>query len=110
MPSTRATSTCPTGILWGTDQTYTVESNGQLESAAAFRPLVIAYRNGAPVRLEDVGQVNDGVQSDKVASWFSGTRAIVLAVQRQPGTNTVAVTERVNQVMADLREAASRPR
>ena len=92
----------PTGILWGTDQTYTVESNGQLESAAAFRPLVIAYRNGAPVRLEDVGQVNDGVQSDKVASWFSGTRAIVLAVQRQPGTNTVAVTERVNQVMADL--------
>ena len=92
----------PTGILWGTDQTYTVESNGQLESAAAFRPLVIAYRNGAPVRLEDVGQVNDGVQSDKVASWFNGTRAIVLAVQRQPGTNTVAVTERVNQVMADL--------
>jgi HAE1 family hydrophobic/amphiphilic exporter-1 len=92
----------PTGILWGTDQAYTVESNGQLESAAAFRPLVIAYRNGAPVRLEDVGQVNDGVQSDKVASWFSGTRAIVLAIQRQPGTNTVAVAERVNKVMSDL--------
>ncbi|HSE45924.1 MAG TPA: efflux RND transporter permease subunit, partial [Gemmatimonadales bacterium] len=92
----------PTGILWGTDQAYTVQSNGQLESAAAFRPLVITYRNGAPVRLQDVGQVSDGVQSDKVASWFSGTRAIVLAVQRQPGTNTVAVTKRVNEVMSQL--------
>ncbi len=92
----------PTGILWGTDQAYTVQSNGQLESAAAFRPLVITYRNGAPVRLQDVGQVSDGVQSDKVASWFSGTRAIVLAVQRQPGTNTVAVAGRVNAIMAQL--------
>ena len=92
----------PTGILWGTDQAYTVESNGQLESAAAFRPLVIAYRNGAPVRLQDVGQVSDGVQSDKVASWFSGTRAIILAVQRQPGTNTVAVANRVKEVMSQL--------
>ena len=92
----------PTGILWGTDQAYTVQSNGQLESAAEFRPLVITYRNGAPVRLQDVGLVIDGVQNDKVASWFNGTRAIVLAIQRQPGTNTVEVAARVNAIMAQL--------
>ncbi|HTS87560.1 MAG TPA: efflux RND transporter permease subunit, partial [Gemmatimonadales bacterium] len=94
----------PSGILWGSDQTYTVQSNGQLEDAAAFRPLAVAWRNGAPVRLQDLGQVFDDVQNNKIASWYSGTRAIVLAIQRQPGTNTVAVAERVRGVMRQLKE------
>jgi len=93
----------PTGVLWGTDKAYTVQANGQLGSARAFRPLVVAYRNGAPVRLQDIGQVVDGVQDSKVASWYNGERAIVLAVQRQPGTNTVAVARAVKQAMMDMR-------
>jgi HAE1 family hydrophobic/amphiphilic exporter-1 len=85
----------PTGTLWGSAQSYTVQANGQLQDAAAFRPLIVSYRNGSPVRLAELGQVVDGVQDNKVASWFNGTRAIVLAIQRQPGTNTVAVAQRV---------------
>ena len=92
----------PTGVLWGSDKAYTVQANGQLQSAKAFGPLIVAYRNGAPVRLQDLGQVIDGVQDSKVASWFNGTRAIVLAVQRQPGTNTVAVAEAVKRAMKEL--------
>jgi len=92
----------PSGILWGTDRAYAVQAEGQLTNAAQFRPLVVAYRNGAPVRLSDLGRVVDSVQDTKAASWFNGTRAIVLAVQRQPGTNTVAVAERVRRVMAQV--------
>ena len=92
----------PTGILWGPHRAYTVQANGQLENAAAFRPLVIAYRNGAPVRLQDVGQVLDDVQDSKTAGWFDGNRAILLAIQRQPGTNTVAVADGVRALMATL--------
>ena len=94
----------PTGILWGAHRAYTVEANGQLQSAAEFRPMVIAYRNGAPVRLQDVGQVLDDVQDNKSAAWYNGSRSIILAIQRQPGTNTVAVASRVRNVMANLRQ------
>ena len=94
----------PTGILWGPHRAYTVQANGQLQDAAAFRPLVIAYRNGAPVRLQDLGQVLDDVQDNKSAAWFNGSRAIVLAIQRQPGTNTVAVAARVRTVMESLKQ------
>ena len=83
----------PTGVLWGTDKAYTVQANGQLSNAKDFRPLIVAYRNGAPVRLQDIGTVVDGVQDSKVASWYNGQRAIVLAIQRQPGTNTVEVAK-----------------
>jgi HAE1 family hydrophobic/amphiphilic exporter-1 len=92
----------PTGILWGPHRAYTVQANGQLQDAAAFRELVVAYRNGAPVRLRDIGQVLDDVQDNKTAGWFNGTRAIVLAVQRQPGTNTVAVADGVRAIMGRL--------
>jgi hydrophobic/amphiphilic exporter-1 (mainly G- bacteria), HAE1 family len=94
----------PTGTLWGPHRAYTVEATGQLQDAAAFRSLVVAYRNGAPVRLQDVGQVLDDVQDNKSAAWYNGARAIVLAVQRQPGTNTVAVAGRVREVMATLKQ------
>jgi len=82
----------PTGVLWGPKVALTVQATGQLENAEAFRDMVVAYRNGAPVHLLDVGRVSDDVQNNKTASWYNGQRAIVLAIQRQPGTNTVNVS------------------
>jgi hydrophobic/amphiphilic exporter-1 (mainly G- bacteria), HAE1 family len=93
----------PTGILWGTDKAYSVESQGQLNNAADFGALVVAYRDGAPVRLRDLGRVIDSIQDTKRASWYNGQRAVVLAVQRQPGTNTVAVAQRVKAEVERLR-------
>jgi hydrophobic/amphiphilic exporter-1 (mainly G- bacteria), HAE1 family len=93
----------PTGILWGTDKAYSVESQGQLTNAAGFGALIVAHRDGAPVRLRDLGRVIDSVQDTKRASWFNGQRAVVLAIQRQPGTNTVAVAERVKAEVERLR-------
>ena len=93
----------PTGTLWGTDKAYAVVSQGQLTNAADFGALVVSYRNGAPVRLRDLGRVVDSVQDTKQASWYNGERAIVLAIQRQPGTNTVAVAERVKAQVDQLR-------
>ncbi|HEU4525303.1 MAG TPA: efflux RND transporter permease subunit, partial [Gemmatimonadales bacterium] len=93
----------PTGVLWGTDKAYAVESQGQLENAADFGALVVAFRDGAPVHLRDLGRVVDSVQDTKRASWFNGERAVVLAIQRQPGTNTVAVAERVKAEVESLR-------
>jgi hydrophobic/amphiphilic exporter-1 (mainly G- bacteria), HAE1 family len=93
----------PTGILWGTDKAYSVESQGQLNNAADFGALVVTYRDGAPVRLRDLGRVVDSIQDTKRASWFNGQRSVVLAVQRQPGTNTVAVAERVKAEVERLR-------
>jgi HAE1 family hydrophobic/amphiphilic exporter-1 len=92
----------PTGILWGTDRTYAVKADGQLQDATGFRSLVVAYRNGAAVRLQDLGRVVDGVQDSKAAAWFNGDRGIGLAVQRQPGTNTVQVAADVRAAMAKL--------
>ncbi|HSE05313.1 MAG TPA: efflux RND transporter permease subunit, partial [Methylomirabilota bacterium] len=79
----------PTGTLWGPNQAFSVQATGQLMTAAAYRPLIVAYRNGSPVRLEQLGRVIDGVQTDKVASWYRDERAVVLAIQKQPGTNTI---------------------
>jgi HAE1 family hydrophobic/amphiphilic exporter-1 len=89
----------PTGTLYGKDMAYNIMVNGQLFNAAAFRPIIIAYRNGYPVRLSDVGQVIDSVQTDKVASWFSNTRAVILAVQRQPGTNTIEIVDNIKALL-----------
>jgi HAE1 family hydrophobic/amphiphilic exporter-1 len=93
----------PTGTLWGTDMAYTVQASGQLPNAASFRPLIVAYRNGAPVRLGELGQVLDDVQNNKVAAWYNGNRGIVLAVQRQPGTNTVEVASAVRKLVDQLK-------
>ena len=64
----------PTGTLFGTHQSFIVQANGQLRNAAAYRPLIVAYRNGAPVRLEALGQVIDSVQNDKVVTWYNGSQ------------------------------------
>ena len=93
----------PTGVLWGPNKAFTVQANGQLQDAASFSRMVVTYRNGAPVRLGDIGHVLDDVQSNKVASWYNGARAIVLAIQRQPGSNTVAVASAVKDLVEKLR-------
>ena len=93
----------PLGTLYGQHQAFTIQANGQLKNAAAFRPLIVAYRNGNPVRLQDLGKVIDSVQNDKVAAWFKETRGIVLAVQRQPGVNTVAVVDAIKKQLPTLR-------
>jgi hydrophobic/amphiphilic exporter-1 (mainly G- bacteria), HAE1 family len=89
----------PTGTLSGHEKTFTVMATGQLNSAENFRSIVVAYRDGAPVRLQDLGRVFDSVQNDKVAAWFNDSRCILLAIQRQPGTNTVKVSNAVKALL-----------
>jgi HAE1 family hydrophobic/amphiphilic exporter-1 len=93
----------PTGTLDGTKQAYTIEASGQLFNAAAYRQLTVAYRDGSPVRLSELGTVLDSVENNKVASWYNGTRAIVLAVYRQPGTNTIEVVDNVRKLLPAFR-------
>ncbi len=94
----------PVGTLYGKYANLTLQTNGQMANAAAFRPLILAYRNGAPVRLEQVANVIDDVENNKVASWFNGRRSVTLAVQRQPGTNTVAVVDSIRALLPQFRE------
>jgi HAE1 family hydrophobic/amphiphilic exporter-1 len=89
----------PTGSLDGTHQSYTVQANGQLTNADAFRSLIVSYRSGAPVRLDEVAKVTDSVQNDKTASWYNDSRAIILAIQRQPGTNTIEVVDSIKALL-----------
>jgi hydrophobic/amphiphilic exporter-1 (mainly G- bacteria), HAE1 family len=89
----------PTGTLYGRDKATYVQATGQLTDAEAYRPLIVTYRNGAPVRLEQLGRVFDSVQNDKVAAWYNGTRGVVLAVQRQPGTNTIEIVDAVRKIL-----------
>ena len=96
----------PTGTLDGQHVAYTVQATGQLENAAAYRPLIVAYRNGSPVRLEDLGVVLDSVENDKTAAWYvdatHNDRSVILAIQRQPGTNTVKVAGDVRKLVTTL--------
>ena len=93
----------PTGTLYGRFQAFTVQATGQLNNAEAYRPLIVTYRNGSPVRLQDIGRVIDSVENDKIASWYNTTRAVVLAIQRQPGTNTVEVVDSIKQLLPHFR-------
>ncbi|MEH2205495.1 MAG: efflux RND transporter permease subunit [Nostoc sp.] len=120
----------PTGTLYGQQQNSTIQANGQLNDAASYRSLNVAYQNGAPVQLGELGQVLDSVENDKIASWYfpvkkeskeqgggekssiqnpkskiqnSGVRAIVLAIQRQPGTNTVQVVDAIKKLLPTFR-------
>ena len=89
----------PTGTLYGRDKATSVQATGQLMNAEAYAPMIVAYRNGAPVRLNEIGRVFDSVQNDKIAAWYNGTRAIMLAVQRQPGTNTIEIVDAVRKIL-----------
>ena len=93
----------PTGTLYGKERMFAVQATGQLFNAAAFRPIIVTYRNGSAVRLSEIGQVIDSVQSDKVAAWFKGKRGIVLAIQRQPGTNTIDVVNSIKKLLPTFR-------
>src|SRR6266705_3498377 len=93
----------PTGTLYGKERMFAVQASGQLNDAAAFRPVIVTYRNGSPIRLQELGRVIDDVQNDKVAAWFKGKRGIVLAIQRQPGTNTIDVVDSIKQLLPTFR-------
>jgi HAE1 family hydrophobic/amphiphilic exporter-1 len=96
----------PTGIVQGRDRAYTVEASGGLDRAADFRDVVVAFRDGAPVRLRDLGTVNDSVENDRTASWFlkdgREQRSITIAVSRQPGSNTVEIARRVQALLPTI--------
>src|SRR5438477_10101296 len=94
----------PTGTLYAQSKTFTILSNGQRVDARQFGPMIVAYRNGAAVRLNELGRVIDSVQNDKTASWYNGDRAIVLAIQRQPGTNTVEVVDSIRKLLPQLED------
>ena len=92
----------PKGNLDGPRQDYALATNDQLDRAEAFRPLVLAYKNGAAIRLADVAQVVDGVENAQLAGWADRQRAIILNVQRQPGANVIQVAERVKALLPQL--------
>jgi hydrophobic/amphiphilic exporter-1 (mainly G- bacteria), HAE1 family len=98
----------PTGQLFGPSETYNIQASGQLMNAEAFRPLVVAYRNGAPIRLSQVANVINDVEDNKNASWLyskSGSqRSISLSVMRQPGSNTIDVTNAIRELLPKFRE------
>ena len=93
----------PTGTLYGKDRMFAIQATGQLQDAAAFRPIIVTYRNGSPIRLRELGTIVDGVQNDKVAASFKGKRGIVLAIQRQPGTNTIEVVDTIKRLLPTFR-------
>jgi hydrophobe/amphiphile efflux-1 (HAE1) family protein len=93
-------SNLPAGVLQGTEQNFTLQTSGKLVTAEEFRPLIVAYREGAPVRLEQIAKVLDSVEDDQIANWAGdGRRSILMAVQRQPGANTVAVVDAVKNLL-----------
>ena len=93
----------PTGRLDGDKQAFTIQSSGRLLTASAYRPIVVAWRNGTPVRLEQLASVIDSVENDKVEGWFNDNRAVILAIQRQPGTNTVQVVDSIMALLPQFR-------
>ncbi len=97
----------PTGILYGPHKAYTVEATGQLLSASAYEPLIVTYQNGSPVRLGELATISDSVENDKIAAWYNDAtkswRSVVLAVRRQPGTNTVEIANAVKDLLPSFR-------
>jgi len=91
------------GNLEGARQSFTIGANDQLFNSAEYRAIVVAYRNGAPVRLSDVAQVVDGVENVRLAAWKNDKPAVILNVQRQPGANIIGVADRVKQLLPQLR-------
>lgn len=96
-------SNLPAGVLQGSEQNFTVQTSGKLLTAEAYRPLIVTYREGAPVRLEHIATVIDSVEDNQIANWNGkGERSILLAVQRQPGANTVAVVDNVKKLLPEV--------
>ena len=99
----KANSSTPVGTLTGPKQSVTLTATGAIEHAADYRDVVVAYRKGAPVKLNQIARVIDSVENDKIATWFNDARAIVLAIQRQPDANTVQVVDMVRDILPNLR-------
>src|SRR5207253_6607044 len=94
----------PTGVMNGPYTAYTVQANGQLLRATDYRPITVAYRNGAPVHLEEIGRVLDDVENNQTAAWFLDKRGLILAIQKQPGTNTVEVADSIRTLLPVFRK------
>ena len=101
---TNANTNLPTGRLDGDKQAFTIQSSGILYHAADYRPVIVTWKNGAPVRLGEVANVIDSVDNDKLLAWFDNKRAVFLSIQRQPGTNTVEVADAVHKLVDQLRK------
>ena len=92
----------PKGNFDGPMRAYTINANDQIRNASDYSPLIVAYKNGSPVRLSDVGEVVDGAQNDKLGAWMNETPAIILNIQRQPGANVIAVVEGIKALLPQL--------
>ncbi len=100
----RGNTNLPVGTLYGLHQNLTVQANGQLMDAASYRSLIVAYRNGAAVLLQDLGNVVDSVENNRLASRYNGQQVVTLTIQRQPGTNTVAVVDAIRNLLPTFRQ------
>jgi HAE1 family hydrophobic/amphiphilic exporter-1 len=94
----------PVGTLNAPNRAYTLVSDGQLINGEAFQSLVVTYRNGAPVRIQDIGKAIDSVENTRVASWFNGKKAVILGIQRQPGANVVEVVDAIKEILPELQK------
>lgn len=101
---TRANVNLPIGTLSGKNQELPIKVNGQLNNALDYKDLIVAFRDGAPVKLQQIGRAIDSVENTKIASWFNEQRSIVLAIQRQPGTNTLEVVNNIYKQLAILKK------
>jgi hydrophobic/amphiphilic exporter-1 (mainly G- bacteria), HAE1 family len=99
----KANSSTPVGVLTGPKQSVTLAATSAMPRAADYRDVVVAYRNGSPIKLNQIARVIDSVENDKIATWYNGERAIVLAIQRQPDANTVQVVDLVRQSLPAMR-------
>ena len=93
----------PTGTLYGAHKAFTVQANGQMTDAGMYRQMIVAYRNGSPVRLDELGKVYDSVQNTKLANWINTKPGIILAIQRQPGTNTIEIVNAIRKLLPSFR-------
>jgi multidrug efflux pump len=95
----------PKGSLDGALQAYTIAANDQITEASAYKPVIVAYRNGAPVKIVDIARIVDGLENDKAAAWYQGTPAVVLDIQRQPGANVIDVVQQIKREIPRLQRA-----
>lgn len=100
----QANTNIATGTLYGKERLFAVQATGQLFNASAFDSVIVSYRNGNPVKLKDIGKAIDSVQDNKVAAWFKDKRGVVLAVQRQPGTNTIELIDKIQGLLPTFRQ------
>jgi HAE1 family hydrophobic/amphiphilic exporter-1 len=100
----RGNTNLPVGTLYGIHQNLTVQANGQLTNAEEYRQLIVAYRNGAPVALRNLGDVVDSVENNRLASRYNRQQVVTLTIQRQPGTNTVAVVDAIRNLLPAFRQ------